>query len=243
MVRRFVTARLPQPDGFVHRGHEVSRLEAFSDAVFGFAITLLVVSLEVPISLKDLLDRMSGFLSFAVCFALLVHFWFKHYHFFRRYGMQDVTVVVLNAALLFVLLLYIYPLKYIFSMLVYAITGLGPESLGESMKSVTAPQVRTLFIIYGVGFVAVYFLFAAMYWHAYRCREQLKLTRVERFDTLATIIDNFGFAAIGIVSIVLATILPIRSIGWAGWIYGATGPVAALVGKMTARRRSRIPQS
>ncbi len=30
------------------RGLEVSRIEALSDAVFGFAITLLVVSLEVP---------------------------------------------------------------------------------------------------------------------------------------------------------------------------------------------------
>ena len=33
-------------------GREVSRLEGFSDAVFGFALTLLVVSLEVPEALK-----------------------------------------------------------------------------------------------------------------------------------------------------------------------------------------------
>ena len=32
----------------IRNGCEVSRIEGFSDAVFGFALTLLVVSLEVP---------------------------------------------------------------------------------------------------------------------------------------------------------------------------------------------------
>jgi uncharacterized membrane protein len=35
-------------DSIIWRGHEVTRIEAFSDAVFAFAIALLIVALEVP---------------------------------------------------------------------------------------------------------------------------------------------------------------------------------------------------
>ena len=96
------------------RLHEPARIEAFSDAVMAFAVTLLVVSLEVPKTFNDLMVSLSGVAGFAICFALLMFIWHDQYLFFRRYGLQDTRTISYNSMLIFVLLVYVYPLKFLF---------------------------------------------------------------------------------------------------------------------------------
>jgi uncharacterized membrane protein len=115
-------AREMSPTAFRNRGGEITRLEALSDGTFAFSITLLVVSLEVPSTFDELMVSMRGFAAFAICFASLVWIWFQHTRFFRKYGLQDAFTVTLNGLLLFVVLFYVYPLKFLWTMLSTVLT-------------------------------------------------------------------------------------------------------------------------
>src|SRR4051794_32842472 len=103
---------MPHRIAFRNRAHEVSRLEAFSDAVFGFAMSLLAVSLEAPKSYHQLVETLSGVFPFAFCFFIFIMIWFEHHVLFKRYALHDNTMIALNTLLLFVLLVYVYPLKF-----------------------------------------------------------------------------------------------------------------------------------
>jgi low temperature requirement protein LtrA len=218
------------------RGREVSRVEGFSDAVFGFALTLLVVSLEVPTSFAQLVETMQGFLAFALCFALIVWIWYEHYLFFRRFGLSDGRTIFLNAVLLFVVLFYVYPLKFLFTGLVRALTGWGPTvELGLEVG-----DGRTLLAAYSLGFVVVFGALGLLYLHAWRVRDERDFDALERFDARAGLIRHLTTAGVGALSILLALTLPARAVQWAGWVYGILGPLHAVLGARMGRRRRRI---
>ena len=188
LFARLRGTRAPQPDTakFRWRGAGVSRIEGLSDAVFGFAITLLVVSLEVPSTSGELLGAMRGFLSFALTFFVLFAVWRTQFTFFRRYGLEDDTTITLTGVLLFVVMFSIYPIKFLLTALidrvvwgVRAAPG-GTTVLGTAIEREHWPWVL---IIYGVGFGAVALVFALLHRHAYAQRAELELTDLETLDT------------------------------------------------------------
>lgn len=208
------------------RGREVSRVEAFSDVVFGFALTLIVVSLEVPKTFEELMETMRGFPAFAICFAILTWVWHVHHTFFRRYALTDEVTIALNMALLFVVLFYTYPLKYMFSLVTGQIRG---GSGGAS-----------LMVIYGVGFAGIFTLFLAMYAHAWRLRDRLELNELERWDTRTNMIMYASYIVIGALSALAGATLEGPAVKWSGLIYWLIGPVSAYIGFRRGAGRQRL---
>ena len=229
--------------GFRWRGGEISRLEGFSDAVFAFAVTLLVVSLEVPRTYTELAATMRGFLPFAISFTALVLIWREHYVFFRRYGLQDNATLWLNAALLFVVLFYVYPLKFLFTLVVSEVLHFSPGHGEIAAAAIEPSQMPSLFVIYGSGIVAIYALLALMYAHALRRRESLELTRLEAFDTRSSIVAHLLAAAVGLVSIAVALTVPLHLVGLAGYAYFLFAPVMTAHGMISGARRRRLEEA
>jgi hypothetical protein len=234
------------PNKFRWRSHEISRIEGLSDAVFAFAVTLLVVSLEVPKTFAELMHAMRGFGAFAICFTLLFVVWFNQYKFFRRYGLQDNLTLVFNAVLLFVVLFYVYPLKFLFSFLISVFTGGHaevrlPNGTIEAMVE-NADQVAKLMIIFGAGYIAVFGVFALLYWHAYRKRAQLDLNELEVFDTRTDIRESLLNVGIAVVSVSLAVVGGGRFAGLSGMIYMLTPVVMTVHGTLNGRRRKKLEQ-
>ena len=217
------------------RGHEVSRLEGFSDTVFAFALTLLVVALEVPHTYEKLAELMMGFPAFACCFALLVWIWSEHNSFFRRFGLQDGYTVALNAALLFVVLLYVYPLKFMFDSL---FSQFLPMSEGPVRMELY--QLANASAIYASGFIAVFVVFALLYHHAYRSRDRLALSPLQVFDARTAIGHHIVSIAVGVVALLVAAFAPLRFAPLSPVMFMLMAPGHWIFGSRSGRRRELL---
>ncbi len=239
MIEKKVGAK----NDFRWRSGEISRIEGFSDAVFAFAVTLLVVSLEVPETFTELWEKMHGFVAFTICFVMLFTVWYDQYIFFRRYALKDTLTTWLNGALLFVVLFYVYPLKFLFSMLVKVFTGASLRvhlPNGSTAWIIEKDQVGTLMIVYALGFIAVSFIFVVLYNHAYRRRANLELNEMEMIDTKTTIQSHVINIAIGLMSILIISIGGTKSTLWAGMAYWLIAPLQTANGMIMGRRRKKI---
>jgi uncharacterized membrane protein len=234
-------------NGFRLRGlGDISRVEALSDGVIAFAITLLVVSLEVPRTFDELLVTMRGFLAFAITFGMLFHVWHTQYRFFRRYGLNDNFTIWMTALLLFVVLFYVYPLKFVWTFIVNALLGLGTTvetAAGRVEPVVRGDQVPTMLAVYGAGFAAVFAIFSLLYLHAHRKRGALELNELERFDTLSSFQENALMALIGVFSVSVALTRNPRYMTLSGMSYWLIGPVMFIHGSIRGRRRRRLEQN
>lgn len=230
---------LPLKDSVRQRGVEITRLETFCDAAFAFAVTLLVIGGGgIPESYHELVVAMKGIPAFAGSFSLIAWFWWSHRTWSRRYGLEDGRTTLISLAFVFVMLIYIYPLRMIFSAFAsWASAGWLPTQFVIA----TPKDMVGIFVIYGVGFAAQTGLLALLHMHVLKMGDHLGLDEIERLRTREAIAENLVLGATGVVSVAWALVLPLRVGVFAGLVYMAL-PIGMPLLATTYNRRARTTE-
>src|SRR6266567_3747742 len=144
---------LPRLGGFRLCGMEITRLETFIDAVFAFAITMLVIAAQqIPDDIETLLTAFKNVPVFVASIIVLGIFWRGHWLWSRRYGLEDGISIFISWAMIVTILIYMYPLKAIFSSMWFLLSN---GQVGQRLGLRTDAEARAIFALFAIGFTAL----------------------------------------------------------------------------------------
>lgn len=167
------------PTGMVeYRGLEMTRLEAFIDAAFAFCVTMMVISVDrIPDNVEELFAAFRNVPAFILSIAVLGIFWRGHWLWSRRYGLEDGVSIFISCCLILTILIYIYPLKIVFSSTWYFLSD---GRVGQPIGLQTIAQARMLFALYAVGFAALALEIVLLNVRAWSCAKRCGWMRGSR---------------------------------------------------------------
>lgn len=225
----------PRHEKFRNRGKDILRIEALSDAVFAFAVSLLVASLEVPQTFDELKVIIQGVVPFFATVALLFLFWYQQYMFFRRYALNDFVTILYNFSYLAIILFYLYPLKFLFSILLFSWTGIDlfPKATAHGLTVLRSEDFPDLIVLFSLGYFVIWLILFLMHQRALKkgCKPALN-----EYETLFTYMERRGAimnAGIGIAAAVLAVTSP----AWLAGLCYLLIPVVLFINKRIFRKQ------
>lgn len=228
----------------LERGDKVTRVEAFVDAAFAFALTLLVIAGDhIPASVDELLLALKSLPAYALGFMLMLKFWTAHVDWSRRYGLDDAPTRRLSLLLVFLVLVFVYPMKMVFGSLCAALSA---GWLPANFTITSLAEIPVLFVVFGVAFGSLGTVMALLYAHAWRLRDTLGLDARERIDARARLYSWVTIPAVALLSIASALLIPATPgsgwwLGFPGFVYFSLTLVAPMIDRRARRLQALLP--
>ena len=205
--------------GTVDNRWDTAWTESFSDGVFAFAITLLVVDIQVPESAfnhlwRGIADQWPSYLGYATSFLTVGGIWLAHHGIFRRLQYANRRVMHVNLALLMAVAFLPFPTRLV----------------AEAIRDASAERAAVIF--YGTWLLVISLVFSAL-WGAVASDRSLLKPEVSENEVNAiarATTPNLGFY-LGVI--VLAFIAP--KVAAFGYL------VIAIVAVLRARGDSGTP--
>jgi hypothetical protein len=111
---------------------------------------------------------------------------------------------------------------------------------GRLVPIVPPGDAGTMMMVYGIGFIAVFFCYVLLYWNVRRNQEELRLNRLELFVTSQKLREYQLCILVGLVSLGIAIFGGDGAPAWSGYSYVLLGPVLGLHGFLGSRTWKKI---
>lgn len=189
---------------------DTHRIEALSDGIFAFAMTLLVMTLTIPdalsqstnISLQTLLSgQVHKFINYFFSFLVLAVFWIVHHQQFHLIRRADFKLLWINIIIL----------------MLVALVPFSADIAGDFLGTVTAE------VFFASNTMALGLLFLANWAYATR-NHQLVDSIMDRKTIIRGFEQNGIITTISGIAIVLSFFIP----AWSLWVYIITPFVMTL---------------
>ena len=134
----------------------------------------------------------------------------------RRFGLDTAYTVLISAALLIVVLIYVYPMRIMAGGMFAWLTS---DYLPSNFSFISLDQLREMFIFLGIGFIALCLVFVEMYRYASSLKTELLLNQHELFESRTRAFMWSGAACIGLILVILAITVPTPLVPYSGFAF------------------------
>ena len=221
------------------RSIESRRLDAFVDAAFAFAVSLLIIAGGESLqSFDDLLAALARIPAFAGGFALLIMFWLAHRTWSSLSPTRDGLTTFLSLAVVFAVLVFVFPLRLLTETATHFMSGGALPGRGL-ISSIS--ELRWTYVIYGVGFATLSGLYVLLFRQARRGLDPTDTVQIRSADSwsrtwiLAT--------ATGLASSLVASTPLLASAPWLPGVTYQLIPFGLVLFALLDRRKRLVVES
>ena len=227
-MRGEIAKHLDHDPDFEWRGQNVTRIENLSDIIFALALGMMLFGDKPPTTFSELVIFLISIIPVTACFVILFMIWNAHFVFFRRYGLADNTIVLINSALLLMVLFTAYPLKFIFESFFWYIVGSATGDFTQlAITDMDITNSARSMAFFGTGYGLIYTLLSFMYAHAAHKRNVIGLSELELMKTRQAVWVFRGQVIIAITLVLSALYTPMGP--FAGCLMYLNWPIAVLM--------------
>ena len=216
------------------RPAEGHRLDAFVDAAFAFAVSLLIIAGGQPLaSFADLTRALMRIPAFLCGFALIIMFWLAHRTWSTLGPQRDGRATLLSLAIVFAVLVFVFPLRLLIETAAHFLSG---GRLPGAGLITSFDQLGWTYLIYGLGFSILSVLFALLFRQALATIDPDAVKRQAAKEWART------WALAAMTGVVSGLIALTPALAAAPWLPGVTYwliPIGITVFSALDRRRAR----